>query len=110
MKNSQTLEDRELSDSVLSSMEELIQAHVNELIEKYNTQLVKNGKKLDQGDVVKLRKAIRGDKLKIKMTISSSVNQKLLDDWDIYPVSLNQGVLDDFKPVADIDASGSDEV
>lgn len=97
MKNSQTLEDRELSDSVLTSMEELITDHVNELIKKYNTQLVKNGKRLDQGDVVKLRRAIRGDKLRIRMTITSSVNQKLLDDWDIFPVSLNQGSLDDFE-------------
>jgi len=103
MKNSQTLEDRELSDDVLHSMEELIQDHVNELIEKYNTQLMKNGKRLDQGDVVKLRRAIRGDKLRIKMTISSSVNQKLLDDWDIFPVSLNQGSLNDFD-------NGDDEI
>jgi hypothetical protein len=44
------------------------------------------------------------------MTISSSVNQKLLDDWDIDPVSLNQGFLNDFEPVADIDASGSDDI
>lgn len=101
MKNSQTLEDRELSDDVLHSMEELIQDHVNELIEKYNTQLMKNGKRLDQGDVVKLRRAIRGDKLRIKMTISSSVNQKLLDDWDIFPVSLKQGSLNDFETVGD---------
>ena len=101
MKNSQTLEDRELSDSVLSSMEELITDHVNELIKKYNTQLVKNGKRLDQGDVVKLRRAIRGDKLRIRMTITSSVNQKLLDDWDIFPVSLNQGSLDDIETAGD---------
>ena len=101
MKNSQTLEDRELSDSVLTSMEELITDHVNELIKKYNTQLVKNGKRLDQGDVVKLRRAIRGDKLRIRMTITSSVNQKLLDDWDIFPVSLNQGSLDDFETAGD---------
>lgn len=94
MKNSQTLEDRELSDSVLSSMEELVQAHVNELIEKYNTQLQKNGKRLDQGDIVKLRKAIRGDKLRIKMTISSSITPKLLEDWDVYPVSLKQSTFD----------------
>jgi len=101
MKNSQTLEDRELSDSVLTSMEELITDHVNELIKKYNTQLVKNGKRLDQGDVVKLRRAIRGDKLRIRMTITSSVNQKLLDDWDIFPVSLNQGSLDDIETAGD---------
>lgn len=94
MKNSQTLEDRELSDSVLSSMEELVQAHINELIEKYNNQLQKNGKRLDQGDVVKLRKVIRGDKLRIRMTISSSITPKLLDDWDIFPVSLKQSTFD----------------
>jgi len=97
MKNSQTFEDREISDSVLSSMEELIQAHINELIEKYNTQLIKNGKRLDSGDIVKLRKAIRGDKLKIKMTFSSSITQKLMDDWDIYPTSLRQSTFDNIE-------------
>ena len=95
MKNSQTFEDREISDSVPSSMDELIQAHINELIEKYNTQLIKNGKRLDSGDIVKLRKAIRGDKLKIKMTFSSSITQKLMDDWDIYPTSLRQSTFED---------------
>lgn len=94
MKNSQTFEDREISDSVLASMEELIQAHINELIEKYNTQLIKNGKRLDSGDIVKLRKAIRGDKLKIKMTVSSSITQKLMDDWSICPLSLRQSTID----------------
>ena len=95
MKNSQTFEDREISDEVLLSMEEIIQAHINELIEKYNTQLRKNGKRLDAGDIVKLRKAIRGDKLKIKMTFSSSITQKLMDDWSICPMSLRQSTLED---------------
>jgi len=107
MKNSQTFEDREISDSVLSSMEELIQAHINELIEKYNTQLIKNGKRLDSGDIVKLRKAIRGDKLKIKMTFSSSITQKLMDDWEIFPMSLRQSTFDNIESMTFESESGA---
>lgn len=110
MRHSQTLEKSELSRDVLDSMDEMIRANIDELVGKYDAQLRKNGKRLDKGDVARLKQAIREDKLKVGMTISSSITPKLLDDWDIYPVSLNQGVLDDFKPVADIDASGSDKV
>jgi len=93
VKLSQSLEDRELSDVVLSAMKELIDRNIDEIVEKYNGQLVKNGKRLDAFDISKLKKAIRGDKLKIRMTITSSITPKLLDDWDICPVSLRQSTL-----------------
>lgn len=93
MKLSQSLEDRELSDVVLSSMKELIDRNIDEIVEKYNGQLIKNGKRLDAADINNLKKAIRGDKLKIRMTITSNITPKLLEDWDIYPVSLRQSTL-----------------
>ena len=89
MKLSQTLDRNELSREVLESIEPLTQANINELIEKYCTQLEKNGKRLDKGDKVRLAQLIRSDKLKVGMSISSSITSKLLEDNDIFPVLIN---------------------
>ncbi|MDD4588840.1 MAG: hypothetical protein PHG06_00225 [Parabacteroides sp.] len=89
MKLSQTLDRNELSREVLESIEPLTRANINELIEKYCTQLEKNGKRLDKGDKVRLAQLIRSDKLKIGMCISSSITSKLLEDNDIFPVLIN---------------------
>lgn len=102
MKLSQSLTDHELSKTVLGAIQDLVMKNIDELVEKYNSQLEKDGNYLDPADIIKLKSVIRSDKLKISMTITSSITPKLLEDWDIYPLSK--------KPVADIDASGSDEV
>jgi len=94
MKLSQSLEDRELSDTVLDAVKDLTDKNLDELIEKYNSQLRKDGKYLDNSDVAKLKKVLRSEKLKIKMTISSAITPKLLEDWDIYPISVNQTTFD----------------
>lgn len=109
MKLSQSLTDHELSKTVLGAIQDLVMKNIDELVEKYNSQLEKDGNYLDPADIIKLKSVIRSDKLKISMTITSSITPKLLEDWDIYPLSKRQGTLKSFEPVADIDASGSDE-
>ena len=89
MKLSQTLNDNELSKTVLSAVQDLVMKNVNEIVEKYSSQLEKDGKYLDPADVIELKRAIRQDKLKIGMTISSSITPKLLEDCNIYPISRN---------------------
>ena len=95
MKLSQTLNDSELSKTVLSAVQDLVMKNVNEIVEKYSSQLEKDGKYLDPADVIRLKSAIRQDKLKIGMTISSSITPKLLEDCDIYPISRNVTAAED---------------
>lgn len=108
MKLSQSLSDHELSKAVLDAVNDLVMKNIDELVEKYNSQLEKDGNYLDPADVIKLRSVIRSDKLKISMTISSSITPKLLEDWNIYPLSRRQGTLKQFEPVADIDCNPSE--
>lgn len=98
MKNSQSFEDHELADAVLEAVKDLVDKNLDELVEKYNSQLVKDGKYLDAQDQAKLKRAIKSEKLKIKMTISSAITPKLLEDYNIFPLSNKQST---FKNVTD---------
>ncbi len=101
MKLSQSLENSELSKAVRAAVSDLVTTHVDEIVDKYDVQLRKDGRYLDPADAITLKKAIRQEKLSIKMTISSSITEKLLEDWNIYPLSKNQGSLQDFKPATE---------
>ncbi len=105
MKLSQSLNDYELSKTVLDAVNDLVMKNIDELVEKYNSQLEKDVNYLDPADIIKLKSVIKSDKLKISMTITSSITPKLLEDWDIYPMSKRQSALTSFEPVADIDCN-----
>lgn len=97
MKNSKTFKDDELSESVLASMNEIITRSIDALLTDYSKQLEENGKRLDQGDFVILRTAVRKEKLTVTMTISTSVDAKLLEAYNCYPIALKQSTFDNVE-------------
>lgn len=108
MKNSKTFKDGELSESVLASMNEIITRSIDALLTDYSKQLEENGKRLDQGDFVKLRTAVRKEKLTVTMTISTSVDAKLLEAYNCYPIALKQSTFDNVESGAVV-VGGDDE-
>ena len=108
MKNSKTFKDDELSESVLASMNEIITRSIDALLTVYSKQLEENGKRLDQGDFVKLRTAVRKEKLTVTMTISTSVDAKLLEAYNCYPIALKQSTFDNVES-GSVVVDGDDE-
>jgi len=89
MKNTDTIDGSELPNTVLSAIEEIIQSNVNKLVENYVNQLRTKGLRIDPGDIIILKKAIRSEKMVVTMKVSSSIVPKLLEDYNIYPVLIN---------------------
>jgi hypothetical protein len=75
---------------------------IDELCQKYNGQLAKNGRRLTDGDIKRLKPILRTDCLKIRMSISCGITPKLLEDIEMYPISLNQTVLQVSEKVPEV--------
>jgi ribosomal protein S13 len=109
MKLSQSLEGNELSDSVLTSVRDLTEKMINELCQKYNIQLAKNGRRLTEGDLKRLKPILRTDSLKIRMSISCAITPKLLEDIEMYPISSKQTVFEETEEEDDEDTGEEEE-
>lgn len=108
MKLSETFEDAELSRSVLRSLEDVIEQVVNELVDGYDTQLFKDGKALPTVSKRALKSSLR-NRVVIKLAVSATINEKLLDDLDIYPQSIDQTLLMSFTPEELVKVGGNED-
>lgn len=108
MKLSKTLEDHELSRSVLRSLEDVIEQVVNELVDGYDTQLFKDNIALPPVSKRALKSSLR-NRVAIKLSVSATINDKLLDDLDIYPQSIDQTLLMSFTPEEPAKVGGNED-
>lgn len=92
MKVSKTLENRELSKRTLESIEDVVEKIISQIVDDYENQLLKDGKYLSEISKRALKKYLKIE-ASVKLSVSLSVNEKKLSEWEIYPVEAGQTLL-----------------
>lgn len=93
MKQSITLEDSELSKTIIRALEEPVEKLVNNLVEGYQDSLIQNGYYIPASDIEALKKFLRGD-MTVKLTLTASITEKKLDDWHMSAIKATQSFLE----------------
>jgi hypothetical protein len=92
-KNVRQIKDEHFDPIVRESVRPLIESLAGHAVEDLQTHLMNGGKKLSDSDYHKL-KGLLVKSANATLTLSVDVtDKKLLEDWDIYPVSLSQTTL-----------------
>ncbi len=91
MKLAKTFDGTELPKEVNLSLQPIYAGLVDELVEEYDTRLVANGEHLSAEDKDRLRKYLKHD-LAVKLSVSASITEKKLHDWQIHPISTYQQI------------------
>lgn len=94
MKLSQSLDRTELSSDVLAAFSGITETLVDELVEKFDKQLQKNGKFIAEYDLEYLRKLLKQE-ISIKTSITASITPKKLETWNISVLLNTQTTFED---------------
>jgi len=95
MKSSRTLTNEELSEKVLSELEDVVVSVCNEVVEVIDMQLRKGHNFLDYKQKEELVDHLR-EKANLNLTINAGIQTKDLASIDIFPRDMQNMLLDSF--------------